>query len=135
MLTAKIINKFSKIINKFSKNINKFSKIINKFSSVIFQLSRELSKEEGDGSKNVTLTVDFAFFKFFRNSFQPAAFKLQMEINLSELNSWGQRSICRLSALSVLKVINNSIYTFTVLCFSVHVLSNETLTFQTEKCF
>ena len=81
------------------------AKIITKFSSVTFQLSRELSKVEGDGSKNVTLTADFVFFKLFHNSFLPAAFKWQIEINLSKLNSWGPRSICRLSALSVLKVI------------------------------
>lgn len=37
------------------------AKIINKFSSVIFQLSQELSKDEGDSSKNVNLTADFAF--------------------------------------------------------------------------
>ena len=80
-------------------------KIITKFSSVIFQLNRELSKDEGDGSKNVALTVDFVFFKLFRNSFLPAAFKWQIEINLSKLNSWGPPSICRLSVLSVLKVI------------------------------
>ena len=58
------------------------AKIINKFSSVIFQLSRELSKDEGDGSKNVTLTADFAFFKLVRYSFQPAAFKLQLKLRL-----------------------------------------------------
>ena len=81
------------------------AKIITKFSSVIFQLSRELSKDEGDGSKNVTLTADFVFFKLFRDSFLPAAFKWQIEINLSKLNSCGPRSSCRLSALSVLKVI------------------------------
>lgn len=37
------------------------AKITNKFSSVIFQLSQELSKDEGDSSKNVNLTADFAF--------------------------------------------------------------------------
>ena len=51
------------------------AKIITKFSSVIFQLSRELSKDEGDGSKNVILTVDFVLFKLFCNSFLPAALK------------------------------------------------------------
>ena len=50
------------------------AKIITKFSSVIFPLSRELSKDEGDGSKNLTLTADFVFFKLFRDSFLPAAF-------------------------------------------------------------
>ena len=39
------------------------AKIITKFSSVIFQLSRELSKDEGDGSKNVTLTLDVKYMK------------------------------------------------------------------------